>query len=65
MIDLATALITAVSAEAAAIVAIWYALNNKVNRAESACEHDREILRQMVRKLAQLDRRSDLPTVPD
>lgn len=59
--DLATALIAAVSAEAAAIGAIWIALNAKVNTAEKACAEDREILRSIVRKVSQLDRRHDEP----
>ena len=59
--DLATALIAAVSAEAAAIGAIWIALNAKVNTAEKACAEDREILRNIVRKVSQLDRRHDEP----
>lgn len=62
--DLATALIAAVSAEAAAIGAIWFALTAKVNTAEKACAEDREILRAIVRKVSQLDRRSDPDTPP-
>jgi hypothetical protein len=61
MMDLATALIAAVTAEAAAIGAIWIALNAKVNSAEKACAEDREVLRAIVRQVSQLDRRHDLP----
>lgn len=61
--DLQAALLAAISAEAAAIGVMWLAFNRKVHKAEEACEEDRRILRGLVERVAQLDRRKDwLPT---
>lgn len=63
--DLQAALLAAISAEAAALGIMWVALNEKVKRAEAACEEDRKKLWQLVTRVAQLDRRHDLPLASD
>lgn len=60
--DLTTALIAAISAEAAALGVMWLALTEKVKRAEAECEKDRAKLWELVRRVAQLDRRHDITT---
>lgn len=57
--DLQAALLAAISAEAAALGVMWLALNKKVEKAEAACEEDRKKLWELVRRVAQLDRRHD------
>lgn len=55
--DLQAALLAAVSAEAAVLGIMWVTFTEKVKRAEAACEEDRKKLWELVRVVAQLDRR--------
>lgn len=59
--DLQAALLAAIGAQAGALGVMWVALNEKVKRAEAACEEDRRKLWALVQQVAQLDRRHIIP----
>lgn len=61
--DLTSALLAAVAGLTTALGLMWSALASKIHAAEKACEEDRRILRAMVEKVNQLDRRPPL-TMP-
>lgn len=57
--DAESILISGIGGMTAALGLMWAVLDTRIRRAEAACDEDRRLLREIVSRVGQLDRRKE------